>query len=200
MASATGQSRRRSRSQSRYARVGGLRRYLGSAPFSRHLFLAMCAVAAVYAALFVYNYRVTTFLYNSVIIGMNGSEVRYMLGPPDSASADGKQWQYESDGRMVRAVFSPSGKLARINCIASGDRRFGCPGMLGLRLGSTEDAIWLKLGKPDRETYGVNDKTIYYDGMGMMFRLRKFMIVEMELRQGATLPGYVQAALWGMIP
>jgi hypothetical protein len=56
------------------------------------------------------------------------------------------------------------------------------------------------VGIPSRETFRGNEKTSYYDGMGMAFRLRLLEVTEIELHEGASVIGYFPRALQAMIP
>ena len=62
------------------------------------------------------------------------------------------------------------------------------------------NVVWLKLGRPSRETYSGNEKTIHYDGLGLSLRLSLFKVRTIEVHKGGTVMGYVSRGLWGMLP
>ena len=60
--------------------------------------------------------------------------------------------------------------------------------------------LLLRLGVPSRQTFRGNDKTMYYDGLGMAFQLTQFDVTGLELHEGASFTGYFPRSLVGMIP
>ena len=45
-----------------------------------------------------------------------------------------------------------------------------------------------------------NDKTMYYDGLGMAFQLTQFDVTGLELSEGASFTGYFPRSVVAMIP
>ena len=191
--------RRRRRSSSR-KKAATWPEYWRSAEFGRHLFVAMSLLGAVYAGATLQRTRVATFQYADLWLAATQGETRYMLGQPDRIEAGGSLYRYSDKGEEIAARFSSGGQLISISCAAGAQQPSTCPKVRGIGIGTTEDQILLRLGAPSRASFQGNDKTIYYDGMGLSFRLRLFKVREMELREGGSLIGYLPHALLAMIP
>jgi hypothetical protein len=148
----------------------------------------------------VWETRFASRNYPPTKIGMTESEVRYVLGPPRSVEEGGALYRYSEKGRELAVRFSSAGRMESISCRAGAEEPPTCPRIRGLRIGSSEYDMLLKLGVPSRETYRGNDKTVYYDGMGMVFQMRLLEVREMGLREGASFSGYFPRALFSLVP
>lgn len=190
----------RRRRKSRHVQRAGFGALLAHRHFAVWLFLAMCVLAAIYASVVLYRVRTATQFYHDVTVGMSTDEVRYMLGAPGAALDDGQRWRYGEDGRQIDVSFGPDRRMASISCSDTEGGRYGCPGILGISTGTTEDAVWLKLGPPGRESYSGNDKTIAYPDLGMTFLLRRYRVVAMKLARPSGSLSFVPRSLWAMIP
>lgn len=174
------------------------RSHLADPAFGKRLFVAMCVLMVIYVGTIAYNLRVATYFYNGVILNMTESEVRYMLGSP-RVEGDPAVWRYEEDGRQVAARFNPARRLASVHCTSSGGRS-GCQDIQGIGIGTPEDQIWLLLGRPDREIYSGNHKAIHYDGLGFVFYLSRYTVTGLEIRDTASLAGFIPRLLWRLWP
>jgi hypothetical protein len=174
--------------------------YFRSADFARHLFVFMTLLAIAYAGTFLHQTRQATFFYNPFMLGNSQSEVRYVLGPPTAIEGGGSVYRYTEKAREIVAKFSPEGRLVSVRCGRGAEQPSSCRDVRGIRIGTTEDQIWAALGSPSRESFSGNDKTIHYDGMGLTFQLRLFKVREIEMREGASVSGYLPRAVWAMIP
>lgn len=192
--------RRRRRRHGRRHPSHGWRGFVTGRRFGRALFSVMCVILAIYAAAIVYSARAATYFYNNLQLGMTPEDVRYLYGTPSAIDAAGSRWSYTGEGRSFVAHFDAGRRVDSIACGSHGDARFGCPAIAGLRIGAPEDLVTLTLGPPSREVYGANTKTMYYEGLGLAFHMRLYLVEQMEVRRGATLPGYLSRALWMMLP
>ena len=191
--------RRRRKSSSR-KKAATWPEYWRGRDFGRHLFIAMTLIAAAYAGTILWETRFASNHYGPAVTGMNESEVRYVLGPPRTVEAGGTLYRYSEKGREVAVRFSPAGTMESITCEAGAEGPSTCPRILGIGIGSDEYDVLLQLGVPSRETFRGNDKTMYYDGMGLTFQMRLLRVRALEVREGRTLAGYVTRGLMRMIP
>jgi hypothetical protein len=195
----TGSARRRRRKSSR-RKAATWPEYWRSAEFGRHLFIAMSLIGAAYAGTILWETRFYSYHYPPAEIGVTENQVRYMLGAPDSIEAGGRLYRYSEPGREVAVRLSPAGRLESISCAGGTPEPVTCPKVRGIGIGSNEYDVLLRLGAPSRESFRGDDKTMYYDGMGLAFQLRQFEVRRIELRRGGSFSGYFPRALLAMIP
>jgi hypothetical protein len=191
--------RRRRKSSSR-KKAATWTEYWRSAEFERHLLFAMCLVGLAYFGTIFITTRLATFHYGDLWLKASGSEVRYMLGPPAAVEDGGTLYRYSQTGRELTVQLSPAGRTVSIRCQAAAQGPSTCPEASGIGIGTTEDKVLLRLGAPSRAAYRGNDKTSYYDGMGLTLRLSQFKVREIEVREGASFTGYFPHALLAAIP
>lgn len=160
----------------------------------------MCLVGAAYAGTILWETRFYSSNYPPTKIGVDESEVRYMLGAPDAVEQGGALYRYTEPGRVIEARLSSSGQLVSISCQAGPREPTTCPRIRGINIGTDEYDILRKLGWPSRQTFQGNDKTLHYDGMGMAFQLRQFKVLKTELGEGSSFIGYFPHALYAMVP
>lgn len=192
-------ARRRRRKSSRKKPVTW-REYWRSAEFGRHLFAAMSLIGAAYAGTVLWETRFASYNYPPVKIGMTPSEVRYLLGSPRTVEAGGSLYRYSEKGREVAVRFSSSGRMVSIACRAGAQGPPTCPRIRGIGIGTGEYDVLRQLGGPSRETFHGDAKTMYYDGMGMVFQLSLLEVTQVELRKGGGFTGYFPRALFAMVP
>ena len=191
--------KRRRRKSSR-RRAATWPEYWRGPDFGRHLFIAMVLVGIAYGGTILWETRLASNHYGPTVTGMTESEVRYVLGPPRTVEADGTVYRYSERGREVAVRFSPAGRMESISCEPGPQSPSTCPRILGIGIGSDEYDVLLGLGAPSRETFSGNDKTMYYDGLGMTFQMRLLRVRGMEVREGRSLAGYVTRGLMRMVP
>jgi hypothetical protein len=193
-------SRRRRRSSSRKKKSTTWPEYWRGPEFGRHLFFAMSLAAMAYAGTILWETRRATIIYDALRLEASESEVRYLLGTPDAVEAGGSVYRYAETGRELTMRFSPEGRLDSVSCAAAGSGPATCSKVRGIGIGTTEDVVMLKLGRPSRETYSGNEKTMHYDGMGLSFRLSLFKVRTIEVHMGGSFIGYAPRALWALLP
>jgi len=191
--------RRRKRRASR-SKSGTWAAYFRGAEFGRVVFVGMTIIAVLYVARFVWDTRMASIYYNSVVVGMPEQDVRYVLGPPTAVGEGRRFYRYDEGNRTLVTRFSGHNTVTSVTCTA--DLRYAsrCEPILDIPLGTTEDAIMLKIGAPSRNTYSGNDKIMHYDGLGVSLRMRKFRLAAIELHEGGSFIGYLPLAIWRMIP
>lgn len=190
--------RRRRQRTTRTTRNSAWQTVVGQPLFGKRLFAAMCVLGLLYAGTLAYQLRVATYFYGGLTLGMTKSEVRYMMGTP-RATPSATTWNFLEEGRDTVVGFNPAGRLDSITCTSMLGRA-GCQSIFGIDIGTTEDRVWLLLGKPDREEYGHDSKTIHYDGLGFSFRLSRFAVTHLQLRDTASIPGFIPRFLWVLVP
>ena len=168
--------------------------------FGRAVFLGMCLLGAAYCAKVVWDTRWASILYNMVLIDLPEAEVRYVLGAPPVVEDGGRLFRYDEGNRTIVTRFSDPGLMTSISCTAEPNFASACEPTLGVGIGTPEDRLLLLLGPPSRISFQGNDKLIYYDGLGLTFRMRKFRVHTLELRQGGNPVGYIGRSLWRLIP
>ena len=191
---------RRKRRKSSRKKSATWTEYWRSDEFGRHLFVAMALVGVAYAGTILWQTRFASFNYPPAAIGATESEVRYMLGQPRAVEEGGSLYRFSEKGREIAVRLSSSGRMASISCAGVAEEPSSCPEIRGIGIGSNEYDVLRRFGVPSRESYRGNDKTMYYDGMGMAFQLRRFEVQQLELHEGASFSGYFPRALYSMIP
>jgi len=174
--------------------------YWRSAVFGQHLFGVMSLIAAAYAAMILYETRYYTFNYPPVKIGMSPSEVEYLLGTPDAVEDGGSVTRYSERGRELTVRFGPDGGMQSISCVAGTPAPSTCPEVRGLGIGSHEVDVLRTLGGPSRETFDGEEKTMYYDGIGLTLQMRVLYVTRIEVRDGGGPIGYLARGLFAMVP
>lgn len=200
--SSTESSSRRRRRRSRTKTVVSLGRFawLRSAAVGRGVFWGMSALAAGYAGLIFYFTWVATFAFGPVWLDVDKAEARYRMGPPTAEAEAGAVWTHRENGAFYRTRFAADGLLKSIFCAEYTRENAGCPSTLGLGIDSSEDAMFLRLGAPDREIYDGEDKIVHYDSLGLTMRLRRLLIVGIEKHHRSGPLSYVPDALWMLVP
>jgi len=193
-------SSRRRRRKSGSKRAATWPEYWRSAQFGQHVFAAMCLIGAAYAGTILWETRFYSRHYPPVTMGVSESEVRYMLGEPDSVQDGGRLYRFSETGRELAARLSDDGRLTAISCAAGEKSPATCPRVRGIGIGTDEYDVLRTLGAPSRETYRGNDKTLHYDGMGLALQLQQFDVEQIQLHQGSSFSGYFPNALFAMIP
>lgn len=160
----------------------------------------MCLVTAIYCGTIFYEARAAALYYGPTVIGMDKNEARYMMGPPPAGQDNLPLWTYLENGTQMSVRFGEDGRMNSVVCTERDPNGVGCPSVLGLRIGTTEDRVWLKLGKPGREAYVGSDKIIYYDDLGFSFVLRRFQVQMIEVHNRESATSFVPRALWMMVP
>lgn len=192
--------RRRRKVSARKKKATTWPEYWRSAEFGRHLFVAMTLVGLAYAGTHLYETRFYSKNYPPVQIGMSQNEVDYLLGGPSGVEADGTVHRFSLPGREMMARFSPDGQLESVTCAAAASGDATCPAIRNVGIGTDEVELLLRLGGPSRQVFRGNDKTMYYDEMGLAFQMRFLKVRQLELHEGGGFSGYFPRALYSMVP
>jgi hypothetical protein len=192
--------RRRRKVSARKKRATTWPEYWRSVEFGRHLFVAMTLLGLAYAGTHLYETRFYSRIYPPVQIGMSQSEVGYLLGEPTVVEAGGSLHRFSRPGREITVRFSPDGRLESIACAAGASDDATCPAIRKVGIGTHEVEVLLRLGGPSREVFSGNDKTMYYDDMGLAFQMRLLNVRQLELHEGGGFMGYFPRALYSMVP
>jgi hypothetical protein len=134
--------------------------------------------------------------YADLKLGMSENEVRYIKGSPtevmeaDALSpgfdrvvkvdkldqgrtvSDYPEWSYTDTSSRIDITFDPNRKVKAIQCYATS---YGCPYLFGLHVGSSEDQVLARLGKPTSQAVQVNGSTkrMVYGPYNVVFFLTK---------------------------
>jgi hypothetical protein len=193
-------SRKKRRIQSRSKRGSSVLAVIRGARFGRGLFAAMCVVGAVYVGAFLQEARLAGVVYGVAGLGMNKNETRYLFGGAPAGQETRNVWTYLVDGAQISLRFGQDGRTNLVSCTETDQTGAGCPSILGLEVGTTEDLVWLKLGKPGREVYDGNDKIIFYDDLGLSFLMQRYQIKMIEIHKRDSGISFVPRAFWMMVP
>jgi hypothetical protein len=193
-------SRQKRRVQSRSKRDSSLLAVIRGARFGRGVFAAMCVVGAIYGGAFLQEARLASVFYGLAGLGMNKNETRYLFGGAPAGQENSDIWSYSLDGAQISLRFGQDGRTNLISCTETDRTGAGCPSIFGLHVGTTEDLVWLKLGKPGREVYDGNDKTIFYDDLGVSFLMQRYQITMIEIHKRDSGISFVPRAFWMMVP
>lgn len=151
--------------------------------------LALSAVHLVFAAR---SLRLASTLFQELKLGATAEEVRYMRGNP-TQTVGSTGWLYRNDDADNLLAFDAKGRLAQVRCAAAAGGQHNCETIFGLGIGSTEEAVWFRLGAPSTQSFQGDDKIISYDEIGRVFHLKKRIVVAVALRPAST--GY-----WSRLP
>ncbi len=178
----------------------------------------MIMLAVGYGALTLYWVQQAAKRYATVVSGMQRADVRYVLGSPESIAMPGQsvalrvsgsdaaaseaasQWLYRRGGTLTTIGFEPdTGRVAFVSCYDKDVTELGCPPVLGIGIGTIEDKIWFRLGRPSSERYNGEVKTIVYNELGLRFDLRKLVVERITLAPRSsiitTLPRAIRVAM-----
>jgi hypothetical protein len=209
-----GQQRRRRRQKRNKGKVPRIR----DPRIGKFVRNVMIVLAMGYVALTLYFVSQAAKLYGGVVAGMQRADVRYVLGSPNSiamagesvarpgsgsdaaASEAASQWLYRRGGTLTTIGFEPdTGRVAFVSCYDKDVTELGCPPVLGIGIGTVEDRIWFRLGRPSSERYNGEVKTIAYNELGLRFDLRKLVVERITLAPRSsiitTLPRAVRVAV-----
>lgn len=189
---------RHKRRRKETSQLRGLER-LRSPAVGQILSRSMVVVAILYAVSALYQVRTASYMYGPLMLGMNRSEARYVMGSPQAAESDTQNWHFAERGRLISVGFGPDNRVFSIACRHQGEAALSCPDLLGIEIGSGEDQLWRRLGGA-REAYRDNSKTMDYPELNAAFRLEKLSVNEIKLTGPQHALSYLPVWLWGLVP
>ena len=195
--SGSGRSRRKRRRKDP-SQLRGLE-WLRSSAVDQIISRSMLAVAILYAASALYQVRTASYMYGPLMLGMNRSEARYVMGSPQAAESETQSWHFAERGRIIAVRFGPDNRVFSIACQHQGETALSCPDLLGIEIGSAEGELWRRLGGA-REAYRDNSKTMDYPELNAAFRLEKLSVNEIKLTGPQHALSYLSVWLWGLVP
>lgn len=191
--------RRRARRAARHQQDKGLT-YLQGRRFGRQIFALMAVVTLVYGGVVLLKVCGAGGVLGGVRLGMSQQDVRYRLGPPLVDPQLPGAWLYARGGSRLQLIFGGDQRVSEAICSEGEAAEQPCANILGVMVNTSEAALKLRLGPPDRENYLHGDKLIAYDRLGSVFRLRQSVIVEIDQRGSGSFLGRVLETLWIMLP
>ena len=155
----------------------------------------MAAIAVVYAGFMLYRVTHAARTFGSAFMGMTREQVRYYFGAPDAQRSDGTVWRVRDGDAATSFLFDARDQMMAVGCAAARVGGGGdCPDVLGLRLGSSEDAVWERLGVPTAVGYVGDSMIMDYPELGIRLKLRRAAIVAIEHRHiSGTIPFALRA-------
>ena len=195
--SGSGRSRRKRRRKDS-AQLYGLE-WLRSPAVGQIMTRSMLVVAILYAVTALYQVRTASFMYGPLMLGMNRSEARYVMGSPQTAESETQNWHFAERGRIISVGFGPDNRVFSIACRHQGETALSCPDLLGIEIGSGEGELWRRLGGAS-EAYRDNSKTMDYPELNAAFRLEKLSVNEIKLAGPQHALSYLSVWLWGLVP
>ena len=195
----SGSSRsRRKRRRKDPSRLRGLE-WLRSPAVGQIITRGMVVIAILYAASALYQVRTASYMYGPLMLGMNRSEARYVMGSPLAAESETQNWHFGERGRIITVGFGPDNRVFSIGCRHQGETALSCPALLGIEIGSGEGELWRRLGGA-REAYRDTSKTMDYPELNAGFRLEKLSVTEIRLTGPQHALSYLPVWLWGLVP
>lgn len=166
------------------------------------LFVAMTAVGLAYVGYNLYEVQLATSGYGAAQPGMTRDETRYMFGPPPPGSGGGRAalWRYRDGPAMTSMRFDETGRIAAAGCTDTTGGQTGCPGVLGVTIGSGEDQVADLLGAPERVAYSGNSKVIVYPDLGLRFQLRRYAVSAIQSERRTSRFSYLPRAIRMLLP
>ncbi|MDP3906646.1 hypothetical protein [Novosphingobium sp.] len=190
-------ARARRRRQKRRKR--GIEGWLRGRQAGQLLAAAMALVGASYVVANALDAWFASTRYGKVTLGMSAAQVQAALGKPQTAMGSGT-WQYRNGRKSMTAGFSADGTLDRITCAEQPDSLELCPKTMGIRVGTVERELILKLGAPDRIQRAGDQRILQYSGLGLTFRFRGPEVGQIELTRSDNTIAFVRQIGWLLIP
>lgn len=183
----------------RKKRRRGISGRLRSRKAERLLSAAVTLVAILYVGANALDALQASQQYGGAKLGMSPAEVKAAIGPEDQhAAAPGQA--HVLGGRTIVARYAPDGTLDQIECTELPDSLELCPKTMGIRIGTVDRDLILKLGAPDDVTVSGTEKLLHYRGLGLTFQFRQGAVVKMTLSRSDDLFAFVRQVTWLLIP
>ncbi len=160
----------------------------------------MAALAIAYTLSVGFAVYTASLGYGSTWSHMTQAEARYMMGAPTAGGEADKDWHYDERGSLFHLRFDGTGRLISSVCSEQGVAEQSCPDVLGIRVGTNERDLVLRLGAPERASFEGADKVMHYPGLGVIFRLRRGYVISVQHNVAHFSPGLIGKALWAMVP
>lgn len=161
----------------------------------------MVAIGAAYGAYGTWEAGRVASGYAGLEIGAAPSDVRYLLGAPPAAQAQGAHWDFSTPSMLMSAGFGADGRLASIACAKpAGATTSLCPPVYGVVPGAGEVDLQAALGAASHIAQ-VGDTRIYdYDGLGLRFTLAQRQVVAIEHHARAQGNEFARNVIWQLLP
>lgn len=184
----------------------------------RTVAIVVAALLTVYVGYRAYDFNESLEYYADEAVGDPRAIVLYGLGDPRAtASRDGRSaplvgpasanrdpvWRYAgSTGGQVDIVFDPrDDRVTTIACSQPDAQPFACPHLFQLGLGTIEERIYWKLGKPTSESVAGQVKVMHYADIGASYHLKRYTVFKIVLhRNKGSLSGILWRFAHGLLP
>ena len=204
--------RTRSRRSQRKTKVRPLR----DPRVGSYIFAGMCLVTLAYGGAIFAQVRQSAITYAGLVPGETRSDVLYFSGVPSDVRTGsgpwqrvgpgvdpttGDHWRYRgANGSVTEVAFDDAGEISRITCADDGAVPEACPGTLDVTLGTSEQALFNRLGAPDRQVYVGVAKVVTYTGTGLEFALRQARVYRIALSRRAGSLSYLGEVFRVLVP
>lgn len=189
-----GRNRRRMKRRKR-----GIQGWLRGRQAGRSLSALMAVAAFAYVTAATADAWLTATRFGQAKMNMTQAAFRTQFGPPTSVAANG-DWFYRDRGKTFAASFDPDRKLASFRCSEVPDSLELCPMTMGLRIGTLERELLLKLGAPTDVTTANGTRVMHYAGLGLSFRMRDQEVREITLSRSDDRLAFLRQIGWLLVP
>ncbi|HEU0045284.1 hypothetical protein [Sphingomonas sp.] len=154
---------------------------LTSPQFGRRLFILMTVAGAAFLLIGVYVVQRETSSSGLGFFGMSKAETRYLFGAPTRGTDGDTEWRYLENGSASVVRFDRNGAVRTMGCAATvPDGGADCPTLFGIRIGTSEDTVWSRLGTPQALIFREDGKILHYPELGLRILLRRLQVVAVE--------------------
>lgn len=167
----------------------------------RRIAIGVSLLGLLLLVLLTYQMRHASLLVGPLQIGASDAEVAYAMGPADRVDADGQRWSYSLGiSTLLMVEFDADRQVDAIRCVTFGPGATGCPQLMGIGLGTSEELLVNRLGPPSSFSYIPNGKTVTYDDMGISFTMHQFRVTGYSKTARTSRIGFIPRVFWSFMP
>jgi len=158
----------------------------------------MLVLGGLYTALVYGQTHQAAYTSEGIALGASKGDVTYHLGPTDSQSS--QTWVYRQGGRTLTLKFDAQNGLLSTECQSPPEARVPCAAVLNIGMGSDEEDMLKRFGRPVREILHSGEKTCLYPGLGLALILRRSKVEEITHTAPASSSAFWRNVLWEILP
>lgn len=159
----------------------------------------MAIATASYVAAHTIDAWIASTDYGEVELGMAANRVEAVLGKPARTAPDGTRI-HPFGGKTIMARYGADGGLEQLTCTEVPNSLELCPKTMGIRVGTLERELKLKLGAPDEVQQRHGQRDLHYGGLGLTFQLRGTEVSAITLARSNDPAGFLRQIGWLLIP
>lgn len=180
-------------------RKRGISGWVRSRRAGQLLAAAMAVITVAYVAAHTVDAWLASTTYGDMELGMAASRVDSILGKPARIAPGGTRI-FPVGGKTMLTRHGAEGGLDRFTCQEVPNSLELCPKTLGIRVGTLERELKLKLGNPDKAHNRGEYRDLHYDGLGLTFQLRGAEVSAITLAKSNDTVGFLRQVGWLLIP